>query len=164
MRNSFYLALYITAAILSATDGYKYLSDRDYSKAFKILAENSPHQEVIVQEILKRIRPGDSYLEIGPGDGKIARNIAPLFKKATYVEPNALFAAELEGTVYHSTWEEVEIDEEFDLAVCSHVLYHVPTCAWKEFIGKIAERSKMTVVVMECAGSQLNKLLCRYNP
>lgn len=113
------------------------LSPQDYATAFHLLARTALHPENIGQwverSLLSRLPARPSLLDVGAGPGAIARRLAPHFGSLTLLEPNReqLGAFELPGArLIHGTLESFQSPEQYELVLCSHMLYHVPVSEW----------------------------------
>jgi SAM-dependent methyltransferase len=120
------------------------LSPQDYATAFHLLSMTSRHPEnierVVQERVLPRLPARPSLLDVGAGPGKVAQRLAPYFGSLTLLEPNRaqIAALELEGVkIVHTTLEEYDSPERYDLVLCSHVLYHVPLAEWGGFIDRL---------------------------
>ena len=81
-----------------------------------------------------------SLLDVGAGSGNVAERLVPLFGSLTLVEPNhnqiAGFAHE-KAKVFVESLEHFHSAEQYDLVLCSHVMYHVPLSDWGVFIDRL---------------------------
>ncbi|WNG14582.1 class I SAM-dependent methyltransferase [Cystobacter fuscus] len=120
------------------------LSPQDYATAFHLLAKTARHHENIGQwverNLLSRLPARPSLLDVGAGPGTVSRRLAAHFGSLTLLEPNRdqLGAFDLPGArLIHGTLESLQSSEQYDVVLCSHVLYHVPVSAWGGFIDRL---------------------------
>ncbi|WNG48664.1 class I SAM-dependent methyltransferase [Archangium minus] len=123
------------------------LSPQDYATAFHLLAKTARHHENIgqwvEQNLLSRMPKRPSLLDVGAGPGTVARRLAPHFGSLTLLEPNRnqLSAFEHPGAqLFHTDLEGYQSPEQYDLVLCSHVLYHVPVANWGRFVDRLLAR------------------------
>ena len=120
------------------------MSPQDYATAFRILAASARHPENIGQADEERIRSRlpkqPALLAVGAGSGKVAERLAPHFGSLTLLEPNqnqiAGFKHE-KARIFLEPLERYQSPEQYELVVCSHVLYHVPLSDWRGFIDRL---------------------------
>ncbi|MDY7227842.1 class I SAM-dependent methyltransferase [Hyalangium rubrum] len=120
------------------------MSPQDYATAFRLLASTARHHEnigrVVEERILPRLPKRPSLLDVGAGPGTVAQRIAPHFGSLTLLEPNRdqIAGLQLEGAkILHEPLERYASSEQYDLVLCSHVLYHVPLADWGGFIDRL---------------------------
>ncbi|NMO13948.1 class I SAM-dependent methyltransferase [Pyxidicoccus fallax] len=120
------------------------MSPQDYATAFRILAASARHPEnigrLVEERLLPRLPEKPSLLDVGAGSGKVAERLAPRFGSLTLLEPNPnqLAGLQLEkAKVLVEPLERFHTSEQYDLVVCSHVLYHVPSSDWGGFIDRL---------------------------
>eukprot|EP00931_Biecheleriopsis_adriatica_P092135 TRINITY_DN65959_c0_g1_i1.p1 TRINITY_DN65959_c0_g1~~TRINITY_DN65959_c0_g1_i1.p1 ORF type:complete len:303 (+),score=46.00 TRINITY_DN65959_c0_g1_i1:51-959(+) len=85
-----------------------------------------------------------SMLEIGPGPCHIAQSLGEHFSHVTLVEPNSYFMeacserlASLDMQMHATTFDDFECNAAgYDLIVLSHVMYHVASSRWSQFLDK----------------------------
>ncbi len=125
------------------------LSKQDYKTAFSILAKSSQHYQTVLELFSQHIQatlPGQAnYLDIGPGDGVITRQLLSHFTHTTIIEPNELMVSEWyeKDIAWHNiTFLECELDGKYDFILCSHVLYKMSQAEISKFIGKILQHLK----------------------
>ncbi len=120
------------------------MSPQDYATAFRLLAMTARHHEnigqVVEERVLPRLPARPSLLDVGAGPGTVARRLAPHFSSLTLLEPNRdqLAGFQLEGAkLIHGTLEGYSTSEQYDLVLCSHVLYHLPIPQWGEAVDRL---------------------------
>ncbi|KFA93563.1 class I SAM-dependent methyltransferase [Archangium violaceum] len=146
------------------------MSPQDYATAFRILAASARHPENIGQaveeRILSRLPRQPALLDVGAGSGKVAERLAPHFGSLTLLEPNqnqiAGFKHE-KARIFLEPLERYESSEQYELVVCSHVLYHVPLSDWGDFIDRLLTfvRPGGYCVIVMAAGRGPTFRLCR---
>lgn len=125
------------------------LEPHDYATAFRLLATTSRHHTniaaVIRDRVAKELPTDASLLDVGAGPGTVAREIAPLFRAITLIEPNPmqLSASAFENAeIIHDTFENARVERQYDLVLCSHVLYHVALEEWPRFVDDLLARTR----------------------
>jgi len=120
------------------------MSPQDYATAFRLLAASARHPENIGQAVEERILPRlpkqPTLLDVGAGSGKVAERLAPHFGSLTLLEPNReqISGLKLEkAKILLEPLERYHSPEQYELVVCSHVLYHVPLSDWGGFIDRL---------------------------
>jgi SAM-dependent methyltransferase len=120
------------------------MSPQDYATAFRLLAMTGRHHEnigqVVEERILPRLPERPSLLDVGAGPGTVARRLAPRFGPLTLLEPNRdqIAALQLDGAkIIHTTLEGYDSPEQYDVVLCSHVMYHVPLADWGGFVDRL---------------------------
>ncbi|MCP3143440.1 class I SAM-dependent methyltransferase [Pyxidicoccus xibeiensis] len=120
------------------------MSQQEYATAFRILAATARHPEniarVVEERLGSRLPEHPTLLDVGAGSGKVAERLAPRFASLTLVEPNpdqlVGFAHE-KAKVLLEPLERFHSPEQYDLVLCSHVMYHVPPSDWGGFIDRL---------------------------
>ncbi|MCY1022463.1 class I SAM-dependent methyltransferase [Pyxidicoccus sp. MSG2] len=120
------------------------MSPQDYATAFRVLAATARHPEnigqVVEQRILPQLPKQPSLLDVGAGSGKVAERLAPHFDLLTLLEPNRDQIAGFnhgKAKILLEPFERYQSSEQFELVLCSHVLYHVPLSDWGGFIDRL---------------------------
>ena len=120
------------------------MSPQDYATAFRLIAASARHPENIGQAVEARILPHlpkqRALLDVGAGSGKVAERLAPHFGSLTLLEPNQNQIAGLKldkARILLEPLERYPSSEQYELVVCSHVLYHVPLSEWGGFIDRL---------------------------
>ena len=123
------------------------LSPEDYATAYHLLSETSRNTENVgawfERHLLARLPARPSLLDVGAGPGAVARRLAPHFAALTLLEPNPnqLGAFDLPGArLHHTTLEGFDSSEQYDVVLCSHMLYHVPVAGWAGFVDRLLAR------------------------
>ncbi|PTL85711.1 bifunctional 2-polyprenyl-6-hydroxyphenol methylase/3-demethylubiquinol 3-O-methyltransferase UbiG [Vitiosangium sp. GDMCC 1.1324] len=150
------------------------LSPQDYATAFRLLTRTSRHHENIARLIQERVLPRlperPSLLDVGAGPGTVARRLAPLFGSLTLIEPNPdqLRGFELAGAkIFHGLLEHYASPEQYDLVLCSHVLYHVPLADWGGYIDRLLALTRpggACLLVLGAARGQSYQMHCDFAP
>jgi SAM-dependent methyltransferase len=120
------------------------MSPQDYATAFRLLSGTSRHHIIIAEIVAERIVPHlperPSLRDVGTGPGTVAERLAPYFGSITLIEPNQqqLGSFALEGAeIFHDVFENFETPRQYDLVLCSHVMYHVPLAEWGDFVDRL---------------------------
>jgi ubiquinone/menaquinone biosynthesis C-methylase UbiE len=105
---------------------YDFYSQRKVTKISRNLNEGFAKRNS--NKIASLANPGDSILEIGTGEGPIAKNLHPAYKYTGY-EPNPVLASQMNdlGVFVHakSVPPLLEKDESQNVVVAIHVLEHM---------------------------------------
>ena len=146
------------------------MSPQDYATAFRLLAAHARHPENIGQAFEERILPRlpkqPALLDVGAGSGKVAERLAPHFGSLTLLEPNHNQIAGFEhekAKILLEPLERYHSSEQYELVVCSHVLYHVPLSDWGAFIDRLLTfvRPGGYCLIVMAAGRGPTYELCR---
>ncbi|WP_240359691.1 class I SAM-dependent methyltransferase [Pyxidicoccus trucidator] len=120
------------------------MSPQEYATAFRVLAATARHPEnigqVFEERILPRLPKQPALLDVGAGSGKVAERLAPHFDLLTLLEPNREQIAGFshgKAKVLIEPFERFHAPEQYELVLCSHVLYHVPLSDWGGFIDRL---------------------------
>lgn len=120
------------------------MSPQDYATAFHLLSSTSKHHlqiaGVIEERVLPHLPAQPSLLDVGAGPGKIAEVLAPHLGAVTLVEPNREQLAGFslgEATIFPGTFEDFSPPGQYDIVLCSHMLYHVPQAQWGAFVDRL---------------------------
>lgn len=120
------------------------LSPQDYATAFRILAATARHPELLrkllEERIIPRLPPQPSLLDVGSGSGMVIERLAPLFDSITILEPNPNQIAGFQhekAKIFIEPLERYPLGEQYDVVLCSHVMYHVPLPDWGAFIDRL---------------------------
>ena len=120
------------------------MSPQDYATAFRVLAATARHPEnigrLVEERLLPRLPKHPTLLDVGAGSGQVAARLAPHFGSLTLLEPNQnqLAGLQLEkAKVLVEPLERYHSSEQYELVICSHVLYHVPLSGWGAFIDRL---------------------------
>lgn len=92
--------------------------------------------------VLPNIKKG-AFLDIGAGDGELARLLSPLFDESWVLEPNKIIGKKLRkakcfNKVLIRPFEKFYTPKRFDLILCSHVLYYFPVAKWMDVVKSMA--------------------------
>jgi SAM-dependent methyltransferase len=119
-------------------------SDSDYANIFDWFTNNSDHEFVIhanLIKIIESLHKCDDFLDIGTGNGHIARLLYKSFQRTILLEPNQEYFKMYENIGYDQLICEKYLDwytvQTFDFVLCSHMLYHVNVGEWEPFIKKM---------------------------
>jgi SAM-dependent methyltransferase len=154
------------------------LTEHEYAAAFAVICESSRHHELIRDIVSRHVSPGlpphASLLDIGAGNGVVARALAPMFSHVTLLEPNPqqLGPDPTQGLpagsrVMRGSLMEAEGLGQHDLVLCSHVLYHVERSAWPDFVMKLLAHTRpggYTLIALMAPRGQNHELHCEFNP
>lgn len=120
------------------------LSPQDYATAFRILAATARHPELLrkllEEKLLSQLPPQPTLLDVGAGSGMVAERLAPLFRSLTLLEPNPAQIAGFQhekAKIFLESLEHHPLGEQYDVVLCSHVMYHVPLPSWGAFINRL---------------------------
>lgn len=109
----------------------------------------------------------DVFVEIGNGNGVIAKTIAPLFKKTIIIEPDKQSLRNLSMpdncTIVAKKWENVFFLEKANLVLCSHTIYYFQRVAVMRLIRKMygtLKRGGSLVIIVNAPNTKLMNLLC----
>lgn len=123
------------------------LSDKEYDTIYTDISNCFPETldaalSIIHAQAIEPLTTREHLLEIGPGPGIMTRTLARSFAHTSIVEPNPDFRLrnQNEGyTVYTDLFQEVELPHQYDMVLCSYVLYHVDRDLWPVFIEKMTQ-------------------------
>lgn len=116
----------------------------EYKEAIGILESTSKHiflvSETVKSKILPKLVQRRRFLDVGAGAGGITKILQNEFEETFAVEINP----ELKGiysqsniTLYDCDFMQAKIDGQFDLVLCSHVMYHMNKNEMSLFIDKL---------------------------
>ncbi|HZI12718.1 MAG TPA: class I SAM-dependent methyltransferase [Myxococcus sp.] len=138
------------------------MSPQDYATAFRLLAMTARHHEnigqVVEQRVLPRLPERRSLLDVGSGPGIVSRRLAPHFSSLTLLEPNKeqLEGFDLPGArLINGTLESYSTSAQYDVVLCSHVLYHMPVARWGESVDRLLSLTRpggFAIVVLGSLG------------
>nr|WP_304364187.1 class I SAM-dependent methyltransferase [Methanocalculus taiwanensis] len=99
---------------------------------------------MVIGDVIAGLPDRRRFLDVGAGGGDLTVPISQLFGETVVVEPNPLQARAFrrrhpEFTVVEAGWESVDQEKDlggnvFDLILCSHVLYYIPTGDWDTLV------------------------------
>lgn len=102
---------------------------------------------LVIGDVIAGLPDRRRFLDIGAGGGDLTIPISQLFEETVVVEPNPLQARAFkrrhpEFTVIEGGWESVEQEKDlggnvFDMILCSHVLYYIPTGDWDKLVSRM---------------------------
>jgi hypothetical protein len=154
------------------------VTEHEYAAAFAVLCESSRHHEQIRDVVSRHVSPAlparASLLDVGAGNGAVARALAPMFSHLILLEPNPqqLGPDPTQGLpagsrVISGSLMETEGLGEHELVLCSHVLYHVERSAWPDFVMKLLAHTRpggYALIAMMAPRGQNHALHCEFNP
>jgi 2-polyprenyl-3-methyl-5-hydroxy-6-metoxy-1,4-benzoquinol methylase len=148
--------------------------ENEYQRVEKVFANNQGHIDYLVDFISSNLitkgEPQGSFLDIGPGPATITERLSKFFKTTTVIEPNKVFAPIFDdkGFVsYLANFQDITINLQYDIVLCSHVLYHVPQTEWAPFLEKLhglIRSGGYGVVTMVAPAGKRHALMLSINP
>ncbi len=148
-------------------------TETEYEKVERVFANNASHIDNHVHfigDVLLKGQQKEAFLDIGPGPATITDRLSKFFKSTSVVEPNRAFAPlyTSKGFIYyHDNFQKVNIDRNYDLILCSHVLYHVPQEEWRLFLKKMVQMIGLdgkAVITMNTPTGKFHGLCDSINP
>ena len=119
-------------------------NESEYESVERVFANNTGYIDHLVDFIdmnfISEGSPKESFLDIGPGPATVTDRLSKFFRSTTVIDPNKSFAPiykEKGFNMYIDNFQNVDINTQFDLILCSHVLYHVPQEQWNSFLRKL---------------------------
>lgn len=119
-------------------------SENEYESVEKVFANNTGHIDRLVEFIqmnaLPQNHPKEAFLDIGAGPATIASQLSKVFKSITVIDPNKAFEPiyQEKGFISHiGNFQDTQIEGQYDVILCSHVLYYIPHPEWASFLGKM---------------------------
>ncbi len=116
----------------------------EYQKVERVFANNTGHIDHLVDfissNLLAKSESEGSFLDIGAGPATITERLSKFFSSTTVIEPNRIFAPiyEDKGFISHiANFQDITIDSQYDVILCSHVLYHTPQSKWASYLKKL---------------------------
>ena len=120
------------------------MNEMQYKKALDLMMHISKHDELIAETFQQKIYPflseKKTFLDVGPGAGKICKNLKKYFVLTEAVEPNKKLQETLskEGiSCYSGEFRNYTASHPFNFILCSHVLYHFSYEQIKFFVNKM---------------------------
>lgn len=119
------------------------MNDSIYKKSFKLFLRRTDEKSVIERFIINNIKLNKkmNFLDIGTGDGFLTSIISKKVKSTLAIEPNQSFYKLLlkqkKIRVLNKTWEEVHLNELFDLILAAYVVTYFPKTQRKQLIKKM---------------------------
>jgi len=123
--------------------------ERHYRRQLELFSSCSTEKGIELVKIgmvIRTLRKREAFLDIGAGGGHLTVPISQHFQKTVVIEPNAVQAEILRRRcpdleVICDTWDGADLfGREFDLILCSHVLYYIPSGTWPATIGRMHDR------------------------
>jgi trans-aconitate methyltransferase len=120
---------------------------------------SSPEQAAVEKELiflLGELEEIGSVVDVGCGQGRLAALLAEALPKATYSGVD-LAAAQLEGTrkvrpdgtFFLSTLQNFQPDQQWDLAICSEVLMHIPPADMQQAADRLKALARKYVITVD---------------
>jgi SAM-dependent methyltransferase len=156
--------------------------DQAFREEFEVLSTGTDEYAFTIPTIrstvIDQLPQRELYLDVGAGHGNLTRHFAPLFQRTVVVEPNPVLLNELldwakgQGvtmTGHNSVWDaSVKLNETFDFAVMSHVLYYMPASARADFVGRAFQLLKpggrLVIITVADRGSDIARLYQTFLP
>jgi trans-aconitate methyltransferase len=127
------------------------MSEYEFRSPFELLVSTTDEYTKLVPEFENSVLPElanmERLLDVGAGPGLVATPLSAHFDHTTIVEPDPTYCLETVGnilakgklaTAFNGSWEEAELGQrQYDLLVCSHVLYFVESENWDTFLQKM---------------------------
>ncbi|MFH8410918.1 class I SAM-dependent methyltransferase [Streptomyces sp. NPDC018019] len=94
--------------------------------------------------VVDRLPARRVLLDVGAGDGRTTRYLAPYFGRTVCIEPSepmrrALARSCPQAEVVAEPVFDAQVDAQADLALLSHVLYYIPRIQWAAMVARIME-------------------------
>lgn len=114
-----------------------------------------------------------AFLDVGAGGGHLTIPVSEEFMTTTVVEPDPRQAAMFRTRcpnfqVYNEDWTNVHLEnEQFDLILCSHVLYYIPRGAWMGTIEKMYRHlapGGILIIVMQSPYGEVARFYNTFTP
>jgi SAM-dependent methyltransferase len=114
-----------------------------------------------------------AFLDVGAGGGHLTVPVSEEFMTTTVVEPDPRQAAMFRTRcphfrVYNEDWTNVHLEtEQFDLILCSHVLYYIPPGAWMGTIEKMYRHlapGGSLIIVMQSPYGEVARFFTTFTP
>lgn len=143
------------------------MKDNDYALSFNRFITATKEKEKLLFEIMNVIglKKNFTFLDIGAGDGSLTFPIAKSAKKTTVIEPNKTFAnhfIQAEIDCYIKRWEEVLIDDKFDLILASHVIAQFSQKSMflmiKKMLSCLTRQGKLIIITADDQYGSLRKV------
>ncbi|MDO9540060.1 MAG: class I SAM-dependent methyltransferase [Methanocalculus sp.] len=121
--------------------------DAIFTRQLELFVSSSTEKGIellVIGDVIAGLPDRRRFLDVGAGGGDLTVPISQLFEETVVVEPNPLQARAFrrrhpEFTVVEEGWESVDQEKDlggnvFDLILCSHVLYYIPTGDWDTLV------------------------------
>lgn len=119
-------------------------SEREFQNVEMVFANNTGHIDHLVnfiyENVLSQGHIKEAFLDIGAGPATITSRLSKFFTSTTVIDPNKAFASIYQDKgfiAYTGNFQDIITNIEYDLILCSHVLYHVPHSDWTAFLKKL---------------------------
>ena len=119
----------------------------EYKKSFGLFLKRTNEKDIIKRFIEKRIpfHKKMNFLDIGGGNGTLARAICKKVASVLVVEPNRDFCKQFNGSkirVINSKWEKARINDSYDFILAAYVVTYFPQKLRRQLIEKIYKHLK----------------------
>lgn len=119
-------------------------TETEYEKIERVFTKNTGHITSLVNfvkyKIIPLINSKKSFLDIGSGPATITKPLSQFFETTSVVEPNRAYESlyqENNFTAYIANFQDIALPKNFDVVLCSHVLYHIPQHEWVSYLKKM---------------------------
>lgn len=119
------------------------MNDAIYKKSFELFLKRTNEKAIIKKFIYEHIPLSASmdFLDIGAGDGSLAKTISRGVKSTLVVEPNKDFCEKLslqEGIrALNGKWESITLEDNFDFILAAYVVTYFPEVERENLIKKM---------------------------
>ncbi|MFD9069100.1 class I SAM-dependent methyltransferase [Streptomyces lasiicapitis] len=117
----------------------------DYRRSFELFLAGTDEKAVIntwLSTLVDQLPSRTVFVDVGAGSGAITAHVGRSFERTIALEPSAHMRRELQkacpgAVIIAEPVDQAELDIEADLALCSHVLYHLPEATWLPTVRRI---------------------------
>jgi cyclopropane fatty-acyl-phospholipid synthase-like methyltransferase len=118
------------------------MCDEIYKQSFELFLSHTNEKEVVKKILERRIdlKSVNSFLDIGGGNGSFAHILGKQIKNVLIIEPNKKFNKDLRKRGFRcicSKWEDVHLEEKFDLILAAYVVTYFPSNMTSSLINKM---------------------------
>lgn len=126
------------------------------------------------ESVIPLLSATEALLDVGAGPGLVATPLSAHFERVGIVEPdtdycletvNKILSAGKLVTAFNGLWEAAQLgDLQFDLIICSHVLYFVDRDKWDGFLQKMVRHIRpggRMAIVLTAKGDQVSEIVRR---
>jgi SAM-dependent methyltransferase len=155
----------------------------EYIPMYRTHNISSDEPVLLANAIIRSIKTfggkGPKVIDIGCADGGLTRRFASLFESITIFEPNDVLFSHAVSRLsrinaiklqpHNKIFPPIDpvLDDNFDVAVVSHVLYHVDKAHWRSFfnaISRVLRIGGLCIVVIWNKKSQIRQFICHAAP